>query len=194
MIIADLLFAPYLEKGEKILKVFHRHPFVMLPDLLQVLFFGFLIPLFLFYLFPSLWFFFVVWLLVSLVRIVYILFSWYHDVILVSNVSLLAVQWNGFFDRLSSRLEYQQIDGSSSSIRGLRQTIFNYGDLQIAHGSGMPLILRDAIAPKSSEKTIMMFQEKFTSDQNLKDAGTLKTLLSTMLRHHAKTEGIPEQE
>jgi hypothetical protein len=194
MIIAEFFFTPYLEKDEKILRVFHRHPIVMFADMLRVVFFGFGIPIFLFYLFPNFWVFFMIWFMVSLVRMVYVLFSWYHDVILVTNVSLIAVQWNGFFDRASSRLEYQQIDGSASSIRGFRQTMLNYGDLQITHGSGMPLVLRDAIGPKSAEKIIMIYQEKFTSDQNLKDAGTLKTLLSTMLRHHAKTEGVPEQE
>jgi hypothetical protein len=194
MLIADILFTPYLEKGEKILEIFHRHPFVMLPDFLKIGAFGFLIPLGLFYLFPTLVVFFVIWLSVSLVRGAYVFFNWYHDVILATNVSLISVQWNGFFDKASARLEYSQLDGSSSEIRGFRRTIFNYGNLSITHGSGMPLVLRDAINPKAAEKRIMMFQDRFVNDQSLKDANTLKTLLASMLKHHAKTQGAPEEE
>jgi hypothetical protein len=193
MIIAEVLFAPYLEKGEKIIEVFHRHPFVMLMDFLRILFFGFAIPLFLFYLFPDLWIIFAIWMCISALRILYVLADWYHDVILVSNVSLLSVQWNGFFDRVSSRLEYTLIDGSSSEIRGFRKTVFNYGDVSITHGSGVPLTLRDVYNPKRVEKKIMTYQEKFVTDLNLKDANTLKTLLATMLRHHVKTEGVPRE-
>lgn len=193
MLIADILFAPYLEPGEKVLHVFHRHPFVMLGDMLRIAFFGFAIPLFLYALFPEFVLFFALWMGISLIRVVYVLFNWYHDAFLVTNVSLLHVEWNGFFDRVSSRLEYQNIEGTSSEIRGFRRTLFNYGQLTI-QGANISLVLKDAINPKKSEKQIMMYQEKFVTDQNLKDSGTLKNLLTSMLRHHAKTEGVPEKE
>ena len=183
-----------MEPEEKILRVFHRHPFVMLPEILRILFFGFAIPVFLYVLFPEFLVFFAIWILISLVRIIYVLFNWYHDSLLVTNVSLISVQWNGFFDRMSSRLEYHQIDGTQSEIRGFRRTVFNYGNLTIQHGSGVPVVLQDAINPKKVEKMILMYQDKFVSDQNLKDAGTLKILLANMLKHHSKTEGVPEKD
>ncbi len=194
MFIAEFFFTPYLEEGEKVLKVFHRHPFVMLPDLLRITFFGFAIPLFLYVLFPQFVLFFGIWIFISLIRLVYVLFNWYHDSLLATNISLISVQWNGFFDRMSSRLEYNQIDTTSSEIRGFRRTIFNYGNLSITHGSGIPLVLKDAINPKRVEKAILIYQDKFVTDQNLKDTDTLKVLLANMLKHHAKTEGIPEKE
>jgi len=194
MFVANYLFAPYLEEGEKVLRVFHRHFFVMLPDLFRVLLFGVAIPLFLFYLFPDFAFFFAIWIFVTLIRLVYILFNWYHDALLVTTVSLISVQWNGFFDRMSSRLEYNQIDGTTSEIRGFRRTLFNYGNVTIQHGSGVPIVLRDAVNPKSVEKQIMLYQDKFVSDQSLKDSDALKDLLTTMLRHHVKTGSIPEED
>ena len=194
MIVAEFLFAPYLEKGEKVLRVYHRHPFVMIPSLARVLFFGFGIPVFLYLLFPNFVLFFALWLFITLIRIIYILFNWYHDAVLVTPASLISVQWNGFFDRMSSRIEYHQIEGTGSEIRGFARTVFNFGNLTIQFGSGAPMVLRDAINPKGVEKQILMYQEKFVSDANLKDAGTLKSLLTTMLRHHAKTEGLPEKD
>jgi hypothetical protein len=194
MIIADFFFSPYLEKGEKIIEVFHSHPFVMLVDVLRIGFFGGVIPVFLFYLFPELFIFCAIWLFLSFCRFMYVLIDWYHDVMLATNVSLIAVQWNGFFDRVATRLEYNQIDGTTSSIRGFRKTVFNYGDISVTHGSGLPLILVDAINPKRVEKKIMVYQDRFVSDQNFKDSNTLKTLLTTMIRQHVKTEGVSEKE
>lgn len=194
MIIADFFFSPYLEKGEKIIEVFHSHPFVMLVDALRILFFGAMIPAFLYYLFPDLWVFFAIWFFFTLCRFIYLLVDWYHDVILATNVSLIAVQWNGFFDRVATRLEYNQIDGTTSSIRGFRKTIFNYGDISVTHGSGLPLTLVDAINPKRVEKKIMVYQDRFVTDQNFKDSNALKTLLTTMVRQHVKTEGGSKKE
>jgi hypothetical protein len=84
MLIAEFLFSPYLEPEEKILRVFHRHPFVMLPELLRILFFGVAIPVFLDVLFPDFMLFFIIWILISFVRLIYVFFSWYQDVILVT--------------------------------------------------------------------------------------------------------------
>jgi len=194
MFVANYLFEPYLEEGEKILKVFHRHFFVMLPDLLRVLFFGAAIPLFLFYLFPNFVLFFAIWLLITMIRLVYVIFNWYHDTLIATNLSLISVKWNGFFDRVSSRLEYNQIDGTASEIRGFRRTLFNYGNVTIQHGSGVPLVLLDAVNPKGVEKQILIYQEKFVSDQNLKDSDTLKNLLVSMIRNHVKSGGMVEKD
>lgn len=194
MIVANYLFAPYLEEGEKILKVFHRHVFVMLKDLLRVMFFGLAIPVFLDYLFPQFLLFFLMWIFITFIRMVYIFFNWYHDTILVTNVSLISVQWNGFFDRMSSRLEYNQIDGTASAIRGFLRTVFNFGDVTIQHGSGVPMVLKDAVNPKSIEKQIMMYQDMFVNDQSMKDSDALKGLLANMLKHHVKTQGLPERD
>ena len=189
--IAKILFKPYLEAEEKISEIFHRHPFVMTKSLLRVVFFSFVLPIFVYLLFPNLLILCALVMLIGFIRVIYVVFNWYHDALLVTNVSLLAVQWNGFFHRSSSRLEYQMVEGTASEIKGFRRTIFNYGDVSV-QGGGSPMVLKDAIDPKKVEKKIMMFQEKFVANQHVKDSNTLKTLLTTMLRHHAQNGGSPE--
>ncbi len=188
---AKILFAPYLEADEKVLDIFHRHPFVMLRSLLRVLFFSFALPLFVYFLFPNFLILCALVMLIGFIRMIYVVFNWYHDALLVTNVSLLAVQWNGFFHKSSSRLEYQMVEGTASEIKGFRRTIFNYGTVSI-QGGGSPMVLKDAIDPKKVEKKIMMYQEKFVAHQNVKDSNTLKTLLTTMIRQHAQTENLSE--
>jgi hypothetical protein len=189
MIIAKHLFKPYLEDGEKIIHAFHRHPVVLVPDVVRISFFGFAIPIFLWYLWPNLWLCWLIWICVSWIRLVYAIFKWYHDSILITDASLLHVDWNGFFDRSSSRLDYHLITGTSSQIKGVLRTILNYGTVTIgATGSGMTL--PDAVNPKNVEKLVVIYQEKFISHQNVKDNDALKSLLVQLVRHHAKTGDI----
>lgn len=191
MLIANFIFKPYLERTEEIYAVFHRHPFVIAMDLLRIVIFGFLVPLLLWLLFPEFILFFVLWMVFSFVRLVYVLLAWYHDVLLVTNVSLLDIEWEGFFDRTSARLEYPMIDGIACEIRGLTQTIFNFGLVSVNRaGAGKALQLKDAMNPRKVERKIMMYQEKFVTNQHLKDADALKGLLATMVRHHVKKEGV----
>lgn len=193
-IIAKRLFDVHLDPGEEILYVCHRHVFVVLPDLLRVGFFGFLVPLFLYYLFPEFSLFFVLWFAVGAIKVFYLLFNWYHDSLLLTNVSLVKVEWNGFFDRASSRLEYHNIDGISYALRGFIRTVFNYGDVQLGQVSNNTSItLLDAANPAKVERLVLSNQEHFVSDQNLKDADSLKNLLTVMLRHHAKKNGTATQ-
>lgn len=187
--IPQTLFAPHLDPGEEVIEVFHRHPFIMLPSLGRILFFTFLIPLLLFYMFPEFALFFFLWVGIGLIRLVYIFFNWYHDALLVTNVSLLRTFWNGFFDRSSSRLEYPMIEGISYAIQGFRRTVFNYGHVHVNRSGGSSVLdLPDAVNPPKVERLILSHQEKFVTDQSLQDSETLKTLLVTMIRNHNKNE------
>lgn len=191
--VAQRMFKSHLDPTEEILEVCHRHPLVMSKDMVRVLFFGFFVPLFLYYLFPEGGVFFLLWGAISIVKLMYVLLNWYHDALLITNISLLKVAWYGFFNRTSARLEYPNIEGLTYSIQGFRKTVLNYGDVSISHSSGSVAIhLPDAINPPRVERLVLSYQEKFVSDQSLKDSQSLKNLLITMLRHHAKTQPTPK--
>lgn len=196
MKVASYLFRSHLDPGEEILAVCHRHPFVILSQVLGIIFYGFLLPAVLWYLFPEISLLCMLFIFIHMIRLVYAFSNWYHDALLITNVSLLRVGWFGFFDKTSSRLEYQMIEGISYTVKGVIRTIFNYGEVVVARsgGNSMAFHLPDAMNPPKVERLIMKYQEQFVSHQNLKDADTLKNLLTAMLRHHAKSEGIPSNE
>jgi len=115
------------------------------------------------------------------------IFNWYFDAILVTNISLIDVSWYGPFNRTSVRLEYAMVEGTSYAFKGLMQTLFNYGTIQVnRQGGGVGIELRDAINPAKVESVVLSYQEKYLSDKNLEDIGSLKTLLSEMIRKHAR--------
>lgn len=159
----------------------------MIPELAKILFFGFILPIFLYYLFPEFVLFFVLWLCVSLVRLFYALSTWYHDAILITNVSLVDVSWAGFFKRSACRLEYQMIESVAYEINGFFRTVFNFGNVSVkSTGGGTPITLKDAMTPSRIEKEIMAHQEKFVNVQTMQDADALKSLLTTIIRNHVK--------
>jgi hypothetical protein len=180
-------FLQYLEPGEVLISVFRKHPLIMGKELMLLILFGYLLPIFLYVLFPEFTLFFVLWLSISLVKVFYILSIWYHDAILITSVSLVDVTWSGFFKRASSRLEYPMIEGVSYEINGFTRTIFNYGNVSVkSNGGGTPIVLKDAMNPPRIEREIMSHQEKFVGEQNLQDADALKGLLATLIKTHVK--------
>lgn len=185
---AEIMFASYLEDGEEIIAVCHKHPFVILKDGIKLLIIGFALPITLYVLFPEFWMFFVIWLLINIFRLSRLILIWYHDSILITNVSIIDVYWHGMFNKSSTRLEYQMVEGVSQEVKGLIRTIFNFGDVSIqVMSGGNAMALKDAMNPKLVERLIMDNQEKYTSQQSLKDSETLKTLLISMLRQQQKS-------
>ena len=82
------------------------------------------------------------------------------------------------------------VEGLSYTIQGVRKTIFNYGHVTIERAGGAAAIqFLDAVSPQKVERLVLHYQEKFVTDQNLKDSKSLQNLLVTMLRHHSKTKG-----
>lgn len=185
----DFVFAPYLDDDENIYAIFHRHPFIILFDSLKVLFVGFVIPIFLYLLFPEIAGVFVLWLAVGFIRVVYVFIDWYHDVIMVTDTCLIDIYWEGVFTRRSTRLEFSMVEAVTTEKKGALQTFFNYGRIiiQSAGGNGT-LELKDAINPRNVEKRVLHFQAKFLENQQFRDADSLKVLLGNMLRTHVKTQ------
>ena len=187
------LFGPHLEENELILYIAHRHPFLMVKYGFIISFFHFFLPIFLWFVFPELWFVFSVWLIYGFISLNKMIFNWYFDALLITNLSLVDVTWNGPFDRSSIRVEYSMIEGTSYHFKGIMQTLFNYGAIQISRSSGVVAIeQKDVINPSKVESVILAYQEKYVSSKNLEDVNSLKSLLSTMIKKH--TEELKEIE
>lgn len=181
------LFGPNLEKEEKILYVAHRHSLTMLKPTIKIALLHFFAPIFLWYVFPEIWFVFLVWLTYGLIAFTKMIFDWYFDAILVTDRSLLGVNWSGPFDRNSTRLDYNMVEGTSYTFKGVLQTLFNFGTISVNRQGGViGLELKDAANPTKVESIILSYQEKFLDNKNMEDVKSLKNLLSEMIKKHAK--------
>ncbi len=186
MIIDKILFRHLLDEGEKLLMVAHVHPFMVYAQLLKVMFVGILVPALAYYLFPPLLTIWVVWVAVGVLLFIYRVLQWYLDAWLVTNVSVIDYEWESPFTRSTNRIEYGNIDGITNEVKGFWATIFRFGNIQITHVSGTPLILQNVASPRKVERFIMEHQSEFLHKQGFSDQAKLKDLLTKLLRSAGK--------
>lgn len=180
-------FSRYLDDGEEILEVAHRHILVLKVDSAKVSFFGLLIPIFLYWVFPAGILFWGLWAVIGLFALFDKYISWYFDAWLLTNVGIIDLDRDGFFDFSSTRLDYHLIEGVSYTVKGVLQTIFNYGDMTVDKlGTKTTVMLHDAANPKALERKIIAYQEKYVNSKSIRDHDALKGMLSEMIAYHVQ--------
>lgn len=191
MRIANYFFSRFLDDSEKILQVAHRHILIFKYDAAKPFFFGMAIPLLMYYLFPNLAFGWLIWGFVGLSGVAYRFIDWYFDVFLLTNIGVIDIERNGFFDISSTRIEYHMIEGVSYQIKGFWRTVFNFGDLTIDKlGAQTSVSLNDAAHPKKLESAILKYQDKYVVSRSIRDHQALKGMLSEMIAYHVQNNKI----
>lgn len=192
--IRDFLYRSYLGEGEKILFVIHRHIFLQMKDFAKILFFGLIVPTFILWLFPQTLLFSAIWIAIGLIRFGYEFLDWYYDVWLVTNVSIIEIMWQGFFEKSSARIEYHIVQGVGYEIKGFIRTIFNYGDITLDKFTGNPSIFKGALRPKKKVERIGAAQEEFVKHKNYRDHHALQNLLADLMQQHVVEYGMEKDK
>ncbi len=189
MLFNKFIFNKHLEKGEEILYVVHKHWTEITKPMLEVVFFGILLPWALYLIgFSTSAFFWValIWSLLALSRFLYVLIDWYSDAWLITNMNIIIIEWNGIFNNLSARVGFEDIEGASYEIKGFWSTILRYGNMTLRVISGSHFDLKNVAKPKKAELALARFQDKYLNDRNMQDSTSLKGLLSDMVSHHVR--------
>lgn len=188
MILAEFFFRSYIEEGEKIYYVAHRHVFTLYKPVMKLTFFGFLIPGALIFLFPQVHVIILAagaWIFIAFLQFLYILLKWYFDAWLITNAGVIDIQWHGFFDRAATRIEYHTVEGVTNTIKGFWGTILNFGDIALSLiASGTQVLLQNAKRPRYIEQIVLKAQEEFLVHKASKDQQALKNLLAGMIQQH----------
>jgi hypothetical protein len=188
----NYLFSDYLEDGEEIVFVCHKHVIVLIRDFFWIVALHLGLSAFAWYFFPTLLWACLIWVGIGIVRFLLVLQDWYYDCWLVTNMGIVGVLWAGFFNRSSTRVEYASVEGVSYTINGIIPTILNYGTVTLAKlGGPSTVALKDAYNPKKIERNILTFQEEFLTTKNFKDQEFLKQLLTDLVVEHVKKNGLP---
>lgn len=184
-IFGSCLFRGYLDEGEKIIFVAHKHIWTHYRPLLKKIFFAEMIPLSIWFLFPDSKMVMLIWMLIGGLFVIYELLDWYYDALLITDLSLLIVEWNGFFSNSSSRIDYGTIEGVSWSKKGFAQTVLAFGDVEVSKiGSGDAFVIKNASNPKTVEREILKQQNVVIQRNSFKNSETLKNLLVDMINNH----------
>ena len=137
MILDRILFRSHLQPNEKLVYVVHSHWFAAYKPVVKVSFFGMLIPALFFAMFPTLLalYIFGSWFVLGFLRFLYEVMDWYFDVLLVTNHGVIDLDWNGVFDKSSSRVDYETIAGVAWEKSGVLANVFNFGNLTLDKNS-----------------------------------------------------------
>ena len=192
MLFDKLVFHSHLHPEEKLIYVVHQHWFVIYKPVVKIGFFGMLIPALLWLMFPTTitLVFFGTWFVLGFLRFLYELIDWYFDVLLVTSYGIVDLDWRGFFDKSSSRIDYETVVGVSYDKTGIWSSLLNFGPLLVekeGHGENQ-IALPAAADPLEAERQILLAREKYLNAKNLEDGRAIKNILSNMIRQHIQEE------
>lgn len=190
----EFLFRGYLEDKEKIEFVMHRHPILIAGAVMKIVLVGLALPAFVWRLFPQILPVALFWAWLGLMRLVYEFVDWYFDVWLVTNMSIMQIEWSGFFRKTSSRIEYHHVESIKYDVNGFWQTVLNYGMIMMEKITGNVEKFRGVYRPKKVTERLLKYQDNFVMQKNVRDHQTLKTLMSDMLQRHYLDFGMTEEK
>lgn len=183
------IFQEHLNEGEKLFEVFHRHSIEIWKRLIAWILLGIILPLWIMYYAHSLefyysWWWAIIWILMSLSWIIYHFIDWYFDAMLITNYSVIHVQWHGIFEKEASRIEYEDMKEVNISTDGVLQTVFNYGKINILSMSGGKTTFENVPDPQNAEQILRKYRTNFVKFQRLTDGGEMEKILSEMVNQH----------
>jgi len=154
-----------LREGEEIVKVIRRYPLTLFFKILLVLVL-ILLPFFLMFLLFS-WGIWgaAIFLIVLFAGIFYglrIFIIWYYNTSIITNYRVIDFDQQGFFEKTVSGITYDKIQDVSYYQKGICQTLFKYGSvqLQIANTS-TKIKLRYVYHPAEVNELILQLQNDY---------------------------------
>ena len=178
-----LIFSRHLEDREDILFAAHKHWSSSYGELFKSAFFGIAMPWILYGLFPPLFWIALIWSILGYFTFMHAAADWYSDAFVFSSESVVHVEWNGFFHRSASRINYLDIEEVSYEVIGFWGTIFNYGDLSISTASNT-VTLKWTSNPKKCEAILNKIKTKKSDKKKMTDSNKLRDLIADMVAAH----------
>jgi len=188
--ISAFFFNSYLEDGETIAVILHKHIITLLQPLIVNSVIFFILPATIWIVAPKLALPAFIIILIGTWRLFYKTIAWYFNTLLVTNLNLVDITWNGFFERSATRVEYNQIESFSYAISGFLSTILNMGDVIIAKNSGTEVPIPHLYRPKKKTQILTQLQDQFMTNHQQRQSGAIKDLLTSMLEQHILENGI----
>ncbi len=164
-----------ISDSEKIIRIVRKHWFVLLSDLVVLLFFVAIptIILFVYYILPipsfvqfaghpgfGAAFFFFAWLFIVWMIGWNMWTDYYLDVLIITNTRIFDIEQKGLFRRTSSSFRIDKIQNATVDQKGIIQTMLNFGTIQLETAGEREDFIAHFIAnPYSIKKFINQLQD-----------------------------------
>jgi hypothetical protein len=190
MFFKRLLFANYLDKGETLLYVITPHWISIKDTMAKVGFFGYGIPILMLIFFTGLAhpisLFFYAWLAIAAIYTIYAFLDWYLDAWLLTDISIIETSWDGFFKQRSSRIEYTSVESIDVEVKGIQQTVLNYGNVLLIKSSGVNIRMDRISRPQAGASWISRIRGEALLNKNSQNSESIKNLLADIIESHIK--------
>jgi len=205
MPLMKLFFGGFLEEDEKIKKVFRRPIYFALRP---TVFWGgiwFGITFLLWFFYPTydleevrIFDLNLIWQTTALIGICYTLaplISWYVNAIVMTNESVVIVEWPHLFERRSTRIDLHNLDEITTERVGWQSFFLNYGNMIFNKVNGGESIeVKGISAPGRVARRIETYREWALDKKNFTEESALKGVLSHVVRRHVSEAGQPRRE
>jgi hypothetical protein len=187
-----LAFGSFLEEDEHIVRVFHR-PLLflltklflwMIPISIGVFLAWFFVP------YPQLY---ITLTALGSIRIFTLIFFWYANAILMTNESIIYVDWPKVFEKRSTRIDYTNLDEITTEKIGINSFLLNYGNIFFKKLGGDNLATYTIACPNRTARIIEKYREDHMDQINFNQESTLKGILASMTKNHLEKSGFSSQ-
>ncbi|NCP67519.1 hypothetical protein GW756_02455 [bacterium] len=193
-------FRAFLEEDENVLRVFRRPILFSIP--------GFTIRALLWLgLVAAVWFFYpaynqfnvsYIWQGLAVVGFVHTfapMWKWYFNSLVMTNESLIIVDWPKLWERRSTRIDFHNLDEITVERNGVKSFMLNYGNLILGKINGGEMHSVKGIGrPTKTARIIEDYREWFLDKKNFTEESALKGLLSGLVQRHVGETGQPMRE
>ncbi len=188
-------FGDILEEDEFVEKSFRK---IFFPTLVRLIFWGGILGVLGWgmYLFEgeAFWTLFIV-SLYALSRFIFFFYRWYFNAILMTTNNLIFTEWEKFFHKKSTRIDYWNLDEIQVQRVGLRSFLQNFGDLYfMKFNGGMLYEFKKASRPHYVARIIEAYREGQVDAKNFTEESALKNLIFGMVQSHVREHGDPERQ
>lgn len=193
-----LFFEQHINEDEKIEKVFHRHIFVMIEDLIIWIFFALIIPSFLYYynvfdikkiIIDTSYVHAYLFLLYFI--LLYKIFDWYLDVWIATNATLVEMRWKWFTPQLMY-INYEKIESIEVRTKSWLYSVVSISDVRVHMAGDETHTLSSAAFPKDvvqflQEKTKPKKVENTENEDKRESFEIMVDTLSGIVKNHLNT-------
>ena len=123
------------------------------------------------------------------------LWKWYFNALVMTNESLIIVDWPKLWERRSTRIDFHNLDEITVERSGVKSFMLNYGNLMLAkiNGGGEHVVYGLA-RPTKAARAIEDYREWHLDKKNFTEESALKGLLSGIVQRHVGEQGQPERQ
>ncbi len=188
-----IFFKKFLQPEEEVIYIIHKHWWSVVSAAGKFIILALIFPSIVLWLYwhPVVGTVLAVWIIYVTSLFLQDFIDWYYDSLLITHDCVISIDWHGFFHSQTKRLEFSNVDGIDSEIKGMIPTFFQFGNL-IINGSHTELKLEMVPRVRDWQKRILAKKEEIEANVDPTDdpVNQLKNALQTLLTVAPENEPI----